>query len=119
VLTTSFPLVPTPASNADYEEQCISLARKIEEYVSTVGDAYDENPEQKSIMLLTIMELWMAMEKRAIKLYGILQEYHPVFPGNLLDVLQLPMLKDMKRMQKIRSYLHERLSTCRHLTSKF
>lgn len=94
------------------------LAKKIEEYLTVVGNIYDNNPEQKSIMLLTVMELWMSMEQCAIKLYGILQDYNPVFPANILDVLQLQRLKDMERMQSIRSYLRERLSKCGYLTSK-
>jgi hypothetical protein len=118
ILTAPLFAEPTPASDTDCEEQCIALAHKIEEYLSAVGDAYDNNPEQKSVMLLTVMDLWVSMERCAIKLYGLLRDYDPIFPEDVLDVLQLSRPEDMRRLQIVRSYLHERLTKCGRLTSK-
>ncbi|TVY94359.1 hypothetical protein LAWI1_G000351 [Lachnellula willkommii] len=98
---------PTPTSEADCEERCISLAENIEDYLVAVGNAYDGNPEQKSTMLLTIMELWVSMEKCAIKLFVLLRDFDPVFPTEILDVLHISSPKDMRRLQNIRSYLKD------------
>ncbi|TVY49278.1 hypothetical protein LOCC1_G002062 [Lachnellula occidentalis] len=103
---------PTPTTEADCQDRCISLADYIEEYLIAVGNAYDGNPEQKSMMLLTIMELWVSMEKCAIQLFVLLRDFNPVFPTELLDVLQVSSPKDMRRLQSIRSYLKHRHASC-------
>lgn len=66
--------------NDDHELECIRLASLIEDYMKEVSKAYDGNPEQKSEMLLTIMELWVCMDKHCIQAIGLLSEYSPMFP---------------------------------------
>jgi hypothetical protein len=82
-------------------------------YLGNVSTAYDVNPEQKSMMLLTLMELWMQMDECATQLFPLLLEYEPGFPSTILDVLQLRRLHDMQRLQLIREYLQ-----ARHVASK-
>lgn len=48
-------VVQTPGSSLDQE--CIKLAQKIDTYLVAVATVYDHNPEQKSVILLTIMKL--------------------------------------------------------------
>lgn len=95
-------------SEASCEGLCIQLAQKIETYISAVGSSYDSNPEQKSIMLLTVMELWMSMDECATQLFELLKNYDPGFPPKILDVLQLPRIQDMCRLQRIQVYLQDR-----------
>jgi hypothetical protein len=87
---------------------CQMIAEKIDTYLTAVGNAYDSNPEQKSVMLLTILELWVTMDRYATELCGLLMDYNPGIPPESLDVLQLPHLKDMRRLQNIQSHLTER-----------
>jgi hypothetical protein len=87
------------------EQRCIELATEIENYLSTVGDAYDNNPEQKSVMLITVMELWVAMDACAAKMFSLLKDYNPGFPSDILDDLQIARLKDIHRLHKVREYL--------------
>jgi len=94
----------TPTSAAG----CIQLARAIAMYMDLVGNSYDLNPEQKSQMLLTIMELWAAMDKTAIELFPLLQEYEPVFSPSHFDILQISRLCDMHRLNTVRLYLKSR-----------
>ena len=107
-----------PASEISYEGRCMDLATRIVTYLSAVAGAYDSNPEQKSIMLLTVMELWMSMDECATKLFGLLKGYNPGFLPEILDVLQLPCFQDMCRLQKIQAYLHNRHMACNgsHMT---
>ena len=97
-----------PASMDSCEERCIKLARSIDTYLDTVENIYDSNPEQKSIMLLTVMELWMSMDECATAKFKPLKEYSPAFPIDILDILQLPRLQDMYRLQRIQLYLQRR-----------
>lgn len=113
MLTHDFLSEAPPTSNTDCGMRCCFLAKQIAKYLVDAGDAYDGNPEQKSIMLLTIMELWVQMDKCAVQLYDLLQDYNPVFPSNLLDVLHISRLQDMHRLQNLRSYLESRHAACK------
>ena len=102
----------SPSLNTAYETQCVELGAKIQEYLAVVGNSYDTNPGQKSIMLLTVMELWVAMDKIAVKIFPLLREFNIFFPSDILDVLQLAHLHDMCRLQRIREYLQIRHIGC-------
>lgn len=106
--------LPVPVSNISCEGRCIELARKIDTYITAVGSSYDSNPEQKSTMLLTVMELWMSMDECATRLLDLLNDYDPGFPPEMLDILQLPRFQDMCRLQRIQAYLQDRQKTCNY-----
>jgi hypothetical protein len=102
----------TSTTASSHDGQCSHLANTISEYLNAVGNAYDNNPGQNSIMLLTVMESWMAIDTCATKMFGLLKDYHPGFFPEMLDVLQLESRIDMCRLQKIRAYLHQRVADC-------
>jgi len=102
------------AAGVSCDTQCIELAQRIETYLGTVSNAYNLNAEQKSIMLLTVMELWTSMDKCATEVVGLLQDYNPGLSPEMLDVLHLPRLQDMIRLQKIQAYLQKRYTTCNY-----
>lgn len=104
--------VPLLGSNVQYRDRSEKLAKQIEGYLDNVSDAYDQMPEQQSFMLLNVMELWMEMDMNAVKAFELLKDFDPVFPVNVLDVLQVPRLRDMIRLQKIRKYLEQRHASC-------
>lgn len=106
--------LPAPTSETSCEVQCIELAGKIDNYISAVGSSYDFNPEQKSTMLLTVMEFWMSMDECANQLFDLLKDYDPGFPPEMLDVLQLPRVQDMCRLQRIQQYIQDRQKTCNY-----
>ncbi|KAE9368715.1 hypothetical protein N431DRAFT_547638 [Stipitochalara longipes BDJ] len=94
--------------------QCLERASDLENYLEDVGDLYNGIPEQKSIMLLTAMEMWMSMDECVIKLFPLVKDYNPGFPSESLDCLQLPLLKDMKRVHRIRQHLQNRHTECKN-----
>ncbi len=96
------------------QEKCIELATKIDTYLTTVADAYDSNPEQKSIMILSVMELWVSMDQCVTELFSVLLDYSPGFLPGILDVLQLPHFTDMCRLQGIQEYLSSRSEKCKY-----
>ncbi|MCJ1431212.1 hypothetical protein MMC27_000563, partial [Xylographa pallens] len=106
------PNLVIPTSRLEYEQSCEKLATKIDEYLNAVADAYDSNPEQKSIMLLTVIELWISMDRCVTALFELLTEYDPGIPPQILDVLQLTRVTDMSRLQKIQEYLTDRIEKC-------
>lgn len=81
-------------------------------YLDAVSSNYERSPEQMGTMLLTVMYLWMSIDKFAIQQLPLLSEYIPPFPSDILDVLQLAQHKDMLRAHEIRSYLVKRHQSC-------
>lgn len=73
---------------------------------------YDNNPELKSTMILSVMDLWVTMDKAACSLYPILREFHPIFRPEMMDILLLPTVAEMKRLQRIQVYLKDRIASC-------
>ncbi|KAH8590942.1 hypothetical protein B0O99DRAFT_690999 [Bisporella sp. PMI_857] len=98
---------------ADSKTRCIEVAQSIVNMFTFVGDAYNSNPEQMSIFILNLFDLWVQMDKCAIQACPLLGNYAPVFSPELLDVLHLPTLSSMKRLQDIQSHLLSRWSNCK------
>lgn len=93
---------------APSDMECLRLAEKIHRYQDAAVKSYAQSPEQSSIMLLTILELWVALDEFTIKLIPLMKKYAPGLEKDLLNVLQLPRLEDMRRLQKIEIYLGQR-----------
>lgn len=98
-----FKKVVTPS-----DIQCLRLAEKINRYQDAAVVSYAKNPEQSSTMLLTIFELWVTIDEFCIKLVPLVKDYAPGLEVDLLSVLQLPRLEDMRRLQKVEGYLVQR-----------
>ncbi|KAH8656605.1 hypothetical protein BGZ60DRAFT_384977 [Tricladium varicosporioides] len=97
----------------DYKASCVQLAKSIVNLFAVVGDAYVSNPEQMSIFILNLFDLWVQMDKCAVRACHLLGDYAPAFRPELLDVLHLPTLSSMKRHQDIQSHLRSRCGNCR------
>ncbi|KUL85151.1 hypothetical protein ZTR_06218 [Talaromyces verruculosus] len=95
-------------SQADSESKCTETANKICGYINAVGDAYKGDGEQMSIFMLNVFELWVLMDKCAVRMNPLIPQYHPVFEPKMLDVLLLTRLHDMRRLQSIQKYLYSR-----------
>ncbi|KAK4153830.1 hypothetical protein C8A00DRAFT_43330 [Chaetomidium leptoderma] len=74
---------------------------------------YRGNPGQMSLLILDVMELWMRLDAWTCQKFPLLQQYHPVFTPEIMDVLHLALYKDMVRLQDIQRYLEARIEACR------
>ena len=100
-------------SESDFSHTCVNLMRSIQQYLNLALAAYKSDPESLSLMLITVMELWKALDTKALMLYPLLAEYDPGFPHNLLFPLQVSELSDMRRVQEIEQYLENRRTTAK------
>jgi hypothetical protein len=91
---------------------CKELAGSIRNFMAEVGDAYEADPEQMSLFILNVFDLWVRMDKCAARACPLLLDYAPVFSPELLDVLQLPTLSSLRRLQDIQTYLLTRHENC-------
>ncbi|TVY36417.1 hypothetical protein LSUB1_G007938, partial [Lachnellula subtilissima] len=92
---------------------CSKLGYLIQSYHSTASISYAGNPETLSLMLLTILELWIACDKSAVHICLLLVDYDPEIPGQLLQSLILPFRSQMNRLLRAEDYLDRRRASAR------
>ncbi|KAK2765376.1 hypothetical protein FQN54_008222 [Arachnomyces sp. PD_36] len=92
-------------SNIDDSKTCTSLKSLIDTYTKTAIAAYQGRPADISLMLLTLMDIWVALDKCAIRHCALLGDYSPEFPVDLFEPLLLPTKTQMQRLLTIEQYL--------------
>ena len=81
------------------------LASCIQQYYAGVKDLYRDNAEDNSIMILTIMELWVALDILATHQCPLLKQYSPEIPTKFLHDLLLQRSSTIRRALDIEWYL--------------
>lgn len=92
-------------SNLKTEGACTALTQIIETYASVASSNYQDMPEDTSVMLLTLMDLWVALDKCTLHHHPLLRDYEPGFPPSLFEPLLLPKKLQMERLFHIENYL--------------
>ncbi|KAK1638040.1 hypothetical protein BDP81DRAFT_515603 [Colletotrichum phormii] len=87
---------------------CSTLRHAMESYHSTASSFYAENPETTSIMLLTILELWVACDKAAVHFCPLLAAFDHEIPRGPFQNLLLPTHDQMDRLRNAELYLKRR-----------
>lgn len=90
------------------EATCRRLGGLIKSYHGIASQLYSPNPESVSTMLLTILELWIACDKSATHLHGMLSDYDACIPMDTFQSLLLPFHAQMKRLAGAEDYLRQR-----------
>lgn len=94
--------------NIRHAKSCQQLGDAIEQYTSVTKDVYKGCPENNSIMLLTVMELWVALDIIALYHCRLMEEYPPEIPLSLFEPILVPKPKDMERLHKVETYIQGR-----------
>ncbi|KAK6855591.1 hypothetical protein PG995_007742 [Apiospora arundinis] len=94
----------------------VDISRLITRHIGKIGNRYDDSVEQKSLMLLGVMQAWMKLDKAACLQYPLLRNYRPIFPSHILQVLHLPLVDDMECARTIELYLEQRIEESSHMT---
>ena len=92
---------------------CAKLERLMGEYLDAAMRLYGHNPEDFSLICLTLMDLWRVLDCRATDTCPMLGDYHPGFPRGILEPLLLPQRCQMRRLHVIEDYLEERMRRAR------
>ena len=95
-------------NNTDRQDTCQELGSLISDYHDAALRLYSDNPEAVSVMLLTILELWIACDKAAIHTHPMLRDYSACIPMDLFESLVLPHKSQMKRLAQAESYMQQR-----------
>ena len=91
-------------------EDCKALANLGEHYWRTSESSYTGAPEQLSMMLLTIAEIWYAIDRLAMRLFPLLKQYSPEVPVDLFYPLLLPKNHHMQRLRHVEQHIQSRHS---------
>lgn len=95
-------------ASTDMDRYCEEFQKMMHQYQRLASSAYRSDPEQLSVMLLTLLEMWQAIDSIVLLLYPLLADYEPGFPRDLLYPLQVAQLSDLRRVQDIETYLDHR-----------
>ncbi|KAF8886602.1 hypothetical protein CPB84DRAFT_1850068 [Gymnopilus junonius] len=104
-------------SNVHNESACQTLDSCLEQYIAATKTHYSSSPEDESLMLLTIMELWVALDTIAVGQCPLLSSYSPEIPVSFLDPLLLRKQKSIERATRIQVYLRDRHAQATYTTS--
>ncbi|KAK6335028.1 hypothetical protein TWF718_010470 [Orbilia javanica] len=88
-----------------------TLSSKIPEYYVQAAQAYNgHNIFDTSIMVLTIIEMWVCLDKSTCLELPLLKDYLPEIPQDLLEPLLFVRKSEMKRINQVEQYLANRHS---------
>ncbi len=86
----------------------IKLNKALNNYIDISLTHYKGNPERLSVAFLTILELWMFIDRKVIDWMPMLKQYSPEIPVTILDPLLLPYRSQMERLAQVEFYLEQR-----------
>ena len=95
------------------------IASCVEQYYEGSRQIYSGCPEDNSIMILTIMDLWMALDKLATLQCPLLASYSPEIPRDFLHPLLLHRSGSLRRAMAIEKYIVQRHHDASNTTSIF
>ncbi|KAK2043072.1 hypothetical protein LZ31DRAFT_622187 [Colletotrichum somersetense] len=104
-------------SEGGFQNVVYPIRRVLESYHDAASSLYDGNPELTSIMLLTILDLWIVCDKATISIHPLLKDYDPEVPADMFQNLLLPNKGHMERLHVAELYLVERIHHCKPKSS--
>jgi hypothetical protein len=95
------------------------IASCIEQYYASARDIYNAYPEDNSITILTVMDLWMALDRLMTQQIPLLTSYSPEIPRDFLRPLLLHRSGSLQRAMIIEGYILQRHQDASYTTSIF
>ncbi|KAF8602017.1 hypothetical protein BDV93DRAFT_607811 [Ceratobasidium sp. AG-I] len=99
------------ADNLDAPSACKTIASCLTQYISHAPAHYAKDICGQSIMALTIMTLWVALDEIVISQHPLLLDYSPELREELLEPLLLRTKVHINRACAIQRYLRKRHAT--------
>jgi len=107
------------AASTNSKRALDGVASCIREYYAGAKELYGSNPEDNSIMILTLLDLWVALDRLAIQRCPLLKEYSPEIPCQFLHDLLLRRSSTINRALHIEEYLSQRHTAALNVPSVF
>ncbi|KAL2825471.1 hypothetical protein BDW59DRAFT_161697 [Aspergillus cavernicola] len=96
------------ANDMPFEDLCCALAELIQDYSEFANKRYTGIPDAMSLMILVMLELWVALDKLCVSVCPLLREFCPELPKNILEPLLLPRRRQMQRAKEAEEYIQAR-----------
>jgi hypothetical protein len=97
----------------------LELTGALNDYIDAALSHYKGDPERLSVAFLTMVELWIGIDKKVIEWKPYLKNYTPEIPSDVLEPLLLPRRDQMQRLSRIEIYLQNRHNAARHQSAIF
>ena len=95
------------------------LADCMHKYRDAAQKEYRSSPEDLSLMILTVFELWVALDRIAVAQCPLLTRYSPEVNATVLQSLLLSKSNHLRRLKSIEKYLRERCGQSERVPSIF
>ncbi len=95
------------------------IASCIEQYFDVARDIYGADPEDNSVMILTVMDLWTALDKLTTRQCPLMTSYSPEIPQDFLHPLLLHRFGSLRRAMLIEEYILRRHQEASYTTPIF
>ncbi|KAF5718422.1 hypothetical protein FMUND_5281 [Fusarium mundagurra] len=89
------------------EQACHGLRTLLEHYHMSAERWYTGRPERMSKMLLTVGEIWVAIDKMAVHHNPLMSKYRNEIPREVFSDLLLHSKTDMERLHRLEEYLED------------
>jgi hypothetical protein len=96
------------------EATCDKLYKLMRTYHDAALKEYSKDPEAMSIMILTILELWIACDKAVIANHPMLADYDPCIPSDVFQSLLIPFRSQMIRLARAEEYISNRAKNIKY-----
>jgi hypothetical protein len=98
---------------------CATLASCFTQYDEAARSEYARDPLDLSIYALTILELWVAIDRLAVASIPLMARYSPEIPAGYLHPLLLRTKDDLSRADDLEAYVRNRRNAADVSTSIF
>ncbi|KAF8260777.1 hypothetical protein EI94DRAFT_1747592, partial [Lactarius quietus] len=95
------------------------IASCVDQYISSARKIYGANPEENSFMILTILDLWKALDILAHRRCPLMKSYSPEIPRDFLHPLLLHRSGSLRRTELIEKYIVQRHEEASNATPIF
>ncbi|KLO83690.1 uncharacterized protein LW93_472 [Fusarium fujikuroi] len=89
------------------DQSCHGLNTLLEHYHMSAERWYTGRPERMSKMLLTLGEIWVAIDKMAVHHNPLMLKYRNEIPREVFSDLLVHSKKDMERLHRLEEYLDD------------
>ena len=87
---------------------CVELCELATVYHNRAVHAYSNNVPSSSVMMLTVLELWWALDVLCCRSKPLLLRYSPEIPAAYCDYLLIDKSRDMERIDQLQDYILRR-----------
>jgi hypothetical protein len=96
------------------DEDYHNLSLLMQSYISQGLIVYRNSVDQLSVLLLTALDLWVALHRLACAKHPFLEDFSPEIPKVFLTEIMLSTEDDLRRLDRLETYISNRYAKLKH-----